>query len=57
MTGKVREYRARALRCEERAKKARNPRDREWQMVLAHVFRILAEAEIETAAQHLPRAA
>ena len=51
MTAKAREYRARAARCEDRAKKARDPSDREWQTVLARVLRMLAEAELEAAAR------
>jgi hypothetical protein len=49
MTAKLREYRARAAQCEERARKMRSPKDREWQMVLARAYRMLAEMESEVA--------
>jgi hypothetical protein len=42
---KINEYRAGAVRCEQRAKKTRNQADREWQTILARAYRILAEAE------------
>ena len=48
---KARKYWAKAAQCEERAKKARNPSDRDWQMVLARAFRMLAEAETEAVAR------
>ena len=44
---KIDEYRAGAVRCEQRAKKTRNQADREWQTTLAGAYRILAEAEAE----------
>jgi hypothetical protein len=34
---------AQAARCELKAKRARRPEDREWQTVLAKVYRVLAE--------------
>ena len=46
-TSKIEEYRAGAVRCEQRAKKTRNPADREWQMILARAYWMLAEAEAE----------
>jgi hypothetical protein len=46
-----REYLAKAKRCEERATKMRRPGSREWQLILARAYRILAEAEREAAAQ------
>jgi hypothetical protein len=55
MKAKVREYQAGAKRCEERARKVRDPRTREWQMILARSYRMLAEAEIEVASR--PRSA
>jgi hypothetical protein len=57
MTAKVRKYLARAAQCEERAKKGRSPQDREWQMVLARAYRVLAETDSEAAAQRLKKAA
>ena len=47
MTSKAREYRAGAARCEKQARKARDPKHREWQMILARAFQMLLEAEIE----------
>jgi hypothetical protein len=49
-TSKINDYRAGALRCEQRAKKARTQDAREWQMTLARAYRILAEAEAERSA-------
>ena len=49
-TSKINEYRAGAVRCEQRAKKMRNQADREWQTILARAYRILAEAEAERSA-------
>jgi hypothetical protein len=46
-TSKIDEYRAGAVRCEQRAKKTRNQADREWQTILARAYRILAEAETQ----------
>jgi hypothetical protein len=51
MTTKAREYLAGAQRCERRAKKTRDANSREWEMVLARAFQVLAEAEMETAAR------
>ena len=50
MTRKVRSI-GHEPRCDERAKKARDTSDREWQMILARAYRMLAEVEIETAAR------
>jgi hypothetical protein len=44
---KIDEYCAGAERCEQRAKKARDQDDREWQLRLARGYRALAEAEAE----------
>jgi hypothetical protein len=53
MASKIDEYRAGALRCEKRAKKARNQADREWQLCLAGAYRVLAEtAPAEHSALH-----
>ena len=49
MASKIDEYRAGAVRCEQRAKKTRNQADREWQICLARAYLILAEAETERA--------
>ena len=49
-TSKINDYRAGAVRCEQRAKKIRNQADREWQMTLACAYRMLAEAEAERSA-------
>ena len=57
MKTKGREYLARAKRCEDRAKKLRDPRDREWQVVLARAYRIVAEAHSDIAKQPLKLAA
>jgi len=53
MKTKKREYLARAKRCEDRAKKVRDPQDQEWQFVLARAYRMLAEAEADLAKQPL----
>jgi hypothetical protein len=50
MTVKARDYRARAAQCEERARNMRDLKSREWQITLARLYRILAEAEVEAAA-------
>ena len=42
---------AKAKQHEQRAKAARDPENREWQMTLAGAYRMLAEAESEAAAQ------
>ena len=47
MASKVEEYRAGAARCEEQAKKERDPGEREWQMCLARAYRLLARVETE----------
>jgi hypothetical protein len=47
MASKIDEYRAGAVRCEQRAKKTRNQADREWQICLARAYLMLAEAEAE----------
>jgi hypothetical protein len=57
MTLKAREYQTRATQCETRARKARSPKDREWQMVLASAYQALAEMEAEAAGQRQQTAA
>ena len=57
MTSKAREYQAKAAQHEERARKMRDPKDREWHMVCARAYRMLAEKEREVAAQHQVAAA
>jgi hypothetical protein len=47
MASKIDEYRAGAVRCEQRAKKMRNHVDREWELCLARAYLILVEAEEE----------
>jgi hypothetical protein len=47
---KIDEYRAGAVKCEQRAKKARSQADREWQIGLARAYLMLAEAEAERSA-------
>jgi hypothetical protein len=47
MASRIIEYRAEAARCEHKAKQARNQAEREWQMVLARAYLMLAEAEAE----------
>jgi hypothetical protein len=44
---KIKEYRAGAVKCEQRAKKTRNQAARKWQMILARAYLMLAEAEAE----------
>ena len=51
MKAKAKDYRARAARCEERARRERDPENREWQLILARAYRMLAEAASETAKQ------
>jgi hypothetical protein len=46
MKAKARDYQAKAKRCEQRAKKVRDPQSREWQLILARVYRMLAEASV-----------
>jgi acetolactate synthase I/II/III large subunit len=53
---KARGYLTKAKQCEERAKKARDVGNREWQMTLARAYRMLAEAESEVAKQRPKRA-
>jgi len=57
MKAKAMEYRFRAARCDERAKRERDPEKREWQLILARAYRMLAEAESETEKQPLKLAA
>jgi hypothetical protein len=45
MKTKKREYLAKAKQCEERARKARDSENREWQTTLARAYRMLAEAK------------
>ena len=45
MMSKARAFLAKAKQCDERAKKARDFEIREWQMTLACVYRMLAEAD------------
>jgi hypothetical protein len=49
MKTKAREYLAKAKQCEERARKIRHLEDRDWQLVVARAYRMLAEAESEAA--------
>jgi hypothetical protein len=49
MASKIDEYRAGAVKCEQRAKKSRNQADREWQICLARAYLMLAEVEAERA--------
>jgi hypothetical protein len=51
MRSKAREYQAKAAQYEERARKMRSPKDREWHMICARAYRVLAEMESEVAAQ------
>ena len=55
MKTKGSEYLAKAKRCEERAKKVRDRRDEEWQLILARAYRVLADAEIQVAKQDIKR--
>ena len=50
---KAREYVAKAKQYEERATKMRRPENREWQLIRARVYRMLAEAEIDLATQRI----
>jgi hypothetical protein len=54
MASKLNEYRASAARWELRAKKTRNQEDREWQMILARTYQVLAEVEAEAKRRALP---
>lgn len=47
MASHVEEYRAGAARCDQQAKNASNPAERDWQMCLARAYLMLAEAEKE----------
>jgi hypothetical protein len=57
MKTKAREYLAKAKQCEERVRKIRDLDRREWQVTIARVYRMLAEAEREVTARRLPVAA
>jgi hypothetical protein len=57
MKSKAREYQAKAAQYEERARKMRSPKDREWHMICARAYRMLAEKEREVAAQRQVAAA
>ena len=57
MKTKAREYLAKAKQREERARKVRDPENRNWQLTLARTYRMLAEAESEVAARRLSVAA
>jgi hypothetical protein len=48
---KSRDYLVNAKKCEKRATKMHRLEDREWQLVLARAYRVLAESEMEAAAQ------
>jgi hypothetical protein len=47
MKTKKPEYLAKAKQCEELARTARDPQNREWQMILARTYRMLAQAASE----------
>jgi hypothetical protein len=47
MKTKKPEYLAKAKQCEDRARTARNPQNREWQVILARAYRMLAQAASE----------
>ena len=47
MASHVDEYRAGAARCEQQAKNASNPAERDWQMCLSRAYLMLAQAETE----------
>jgi hypothetical protein len=57
MSTKTRNYQAKAKQCEKRAKQVRDPENREWQLILARAYRMLAETESEVAARRLSVAA
>jgi hypothetical protein len=57
MTLKAREYQTRADQCDRQARKTRDSENREWQALLARVYRALAEAENEMATRRLSVAA
>jgi hypothetical protein len=47
MKTKKPEYLAKAKQCEQRATKVRCPESREWQLILARAYRMLAQAASE----------
>src|SRR6478735_5602937 len=51
MKTKELEYLAKAKRCEGRAANMHRPEDRQWQLILARAYRMVAESEVEAAAQ------
>ncbi len=51
MKTKKLEYLAKAKRCEGRAANMHRPEDRQWQLILARAYRMVAESEVEAAAQ------
>ena len=57
MKTKPQEYRTKADQCDEQARKTRDPKKREWQTILARVFRNLAQAEDDVASRRLSVAA
>jgi hypothetical protein len=57
MTTKARAYLAKAKQREERARKTRDLEDRNWQLVLARAYRMLAETESEKTKRPLQLAA
>ena len=50
MKTKESEYLAKAKRCEGRAANMHRPEDRQWQLILARAYRMVAESEVEAAA-------
>jgi hypothetical protein len=48
---KAREFQTKAKQCEERAKKVRDLENKDWQIILARAYRMLAAAESEVADQ------
>jgi hypothetical protein len=52
---KARGYLAKAKQCEKRAGEVRFPENREWQLILARAYRILAEAEANSGPDVYPR--
>jgi hypothetical protein len=53
----AREFLAKAALCEVRAKKVRGASDRDWELILARAYRVLAEMESEAAEQRRATAA
>jgi hypothetical protein len=51
------QYLAKAKQCEKRASKERRLEDRNWQLILARAYRMLAEAESKAVRQRLRVAA